>query len=479
MREHGFLLSANRPNAGEQPAVFPKKQCLPRPERGGGQVLFFGGSWPGLLERLCVRRSVSVGAPPMNSIKGKPSSITIFLADGLPDGLRTVVKAGSIGHFTACPRARFAEARTSEEFARTGVYVLCGPSEEEGDLPTIYVGEGDPTRPRLEQHYRQKDFWTSLVVFTARSQLNKAHIQYLEARLLTLAREAKRCVLDNDKKMQLPSLDIANRALMDGFLEEMLLIFPLLGLTVFEVPSQPPKPAAGKASPSTKPGPPDTTLYLEARGIKASGYDRSEGFVVLAGSEAVGDKKCLKNMPPSALNVRNALVKQAVLVPDTDHFKFTQDYSLNSPSQAAAVVMGCSANGLKEWQDGQGRPLKDIRVALPGDVPRLPRPQARILQALLPVAGVKPSMSRVELAQRMNVRRTSGLISVAMGGRGDSPHKGLLDAGFVTRVKGQGNEDVYQITTEGIKAIEDYLKKGGKLPPPKDKTLSTNIRYQK
>src|SRR5205814_10300716 len=143
----------------------------------------------------------------------------------------------------------------------------------------------------------------------------------------------------------------------------------------------------GKASQGTKQGPSDTKLDLKARGIEASGYDRSEGFVVLAGSEAVGDKKCLNNLPPSALDVRNGLVRQGVLVPDADHFKFTQDYSLNSPSQAAAVVMGSGASGLKEWKDDQGRPLKDIRVALPGDVPRLPRPQARIPQALLPVAG--------------------------------------------------------------------------------------------
>src|SRR5439155_286831 len=107
---------------------------------------------------------------------------------------------------------------------------------------------------------------------------------------------------------------------------------------------------------------------------------------------------CRKSIAPSALDLRNSLVKQGVLVADADHFKFTQDYTLNSPSQAAGVVMGCAASGLKEWKDDQGRPLKDIRVALPDEppnttkakpikaagVPRLPLPQARILQALLP-----------------------------------------------------------------------------------------------
>jgi hypothetical protein len=30
----------------------------------------------------------------------------------------------------------------------------------------IYVGEGDPIRPRLESHYAQKDFWTRAIGFT-------------------------------------------------------------------------------------------------------------------------------------------------------------------------------------------------------------------------------------------------------------------------------------------------------------------------
>lgn len=325
----------------------------------------------------------------MTTVARRPASLTIFLADGVPDGLRTVDKSGWIGHFIVCPRGRFPEARTSQEFARTGVYILCGPSDD-SDLPIVYVGEGDPTRPRLEQHYRQKDFWTSLILFTANNQLNKAHVQYLESRLVSMARAAKRCVLDNSNDPQLPTLAIADTAAMEGFLEEMLPIFPLLGLTVFEVPSQPPRPVTGKPSPGTQPGPPDTTLYLKARGIKASGYDRSEGFVVLAGSEAVGDKKCVKNMPPSALNVRNSLVKQGVLVPDADHFKFTQDYSLNSPSQAAAVVMGCSANGLKEWKDAQGHHLKVIRVALPDDKVKPIKPTVPSLP-LLPSSALPPT----------------------------------------------------------------------------------------
>src|ERR1019366_7991589 len=102
--------------------------------------------------------------------QSRPSSIHIFLADGQPEGFRTVEKPGWTGIAVVCPRTRFPEARTCDEFARPGVY----------------VGEGDPTRDRLEQHFKNKDnedkgWWTSLIVFTSKDDsLHKAHIQYLE-----------------------------------------------------------------------------------------------------------------------------------------------------------------------------------------------------------------------------------------------------------------------------------------------------------
>src|SRR5262245_54570991 len=227
-------------------------------------------------------------------------SLRIFLADGTPDGLRIVEKSNWIGRGLVCPRSQFREAKGRPEFGKTGVYVLRGPSPE-GDLPTVYIGEGDPALPRLERHFASKDFWTSLILFTSKDEnLNKAHVQYLEARLAALARDAKRCALDNGNVPQLPSLSEPDTAEMEGFLEEMLLIFPVLGLNVFERPQ--PRQA------------PQTKLYLRARGITAEGYEDAEGFVVLAGSQVA------KDTVPSAhrylVTLRQSLVERGIIVPD-------------------------------------------------------------------------------------------------------------------------------------------------------------------
>jgi Domain of unknown function (DUF4357) len=283
-----------------------------------------------------------MSAPPRRGF-----SLRIFLPDGTPDGLRFVEKSNWIGRGVVCPRSQFREAKARVEFSKTGVYVLRGPSEE-GDLPTVYIGEGDPALPRLERHFATKDFWTSLILFTSKDEnLNKAHVQYLEARLAALARDAKRCVLDNGNVPQLPSLSEPDAAEMEGFLEEMLLIFPVLGLNVFErpLPRQVPR----------------TKLYLSARGITAEGYEDAEGFVVLAGSQVT------KDTVPSAhrylVTLRQSLVERGIIVPDGEALKLAQDYTFDSPSTAAGVLLGCSSNGREVWKDEEGRTLKELQTS--------------------------------------------------------------------------------------------------------------------
>lgn len=203
----------------------------------------------------------------------------------------------------------------------------------------IYVGEGDPVRPRLEQHHREKDFWTSVVLFTSSAEnLNKAHVQYLESRLIEFARTAKRCDLENGNMPQRPNLTEADQAEMESFLDDMLLVYPVVGLNVFE--------AAKIEAPTVQ------RLIIKAKGITAVGYDTPAGFVVTRGSEAVID--WVPSAYKYALTLRDTLVDRGVLVKSNDHYVFTQDYTFDSPSAAAQIVQGRTANGQIDWKDEQG-----------------------------------------------------------------------------------------------------------------------------
>ena len=280
----------------------------------------------------------------MASLQGS-FSLRIFVPGIELDGVRLVEKSNWNGSGLVCPRAVFVKTKSRAEFGRTGVYVLSGPGAD-GNLPRIYIGEGDPSRPRLEQHYGKKDFWTTVFLFTSKdTYLNKAHIQYLEARLIALATEAKRCELDNGNHPTLPSMSEADIAEAEGFLNEMLVCFPVIGLNVFE------KPGTGQ--------PGHRFLFLKGKGIEAKGYESAEGFVVLANSEAV--KEAVPSIHRFMLDMRGTFVKSGVLQDEGAVYRFSQDYEFDSPSTAAGVVLGRSANGRLEWKDSTGRSLKDLQ----------------------------------------------------------------------------------------------------------------------
>jgi hypothetical protein len=285
------------------------------------------------------------------SSRQTPFSLRIFVADGDPDGLRLVERSNWIGKAVMFPRALYTSVRARSEFQQTGVYLLLGPRTQ-GDGEMLYLGEGDPVRPRLEDHYAKKDFWTRAVFFVAGAgQLNKAHVQYLEAQLVRLATTAKRMPLDNANRPAEPTLSEADRADMDVFLSNILGMLPVLGIQAFEVST-----VAGKS---------DTPLLTcQGRGVSAMGHDTPQGFVVKAGSQAVADEvPSLKDHHPSIVELRVELMTNGVLVPDGNVRRFAQDYTFNSPSYASATVLGRSSNGRVDWKDGAGRTLKELQEA--------------------------------------------------------------------------------------------------------------------
>jgi hypothetical protein len=165
---------------------------------------------------------------------GRPFSIRIFCPDGNPVGLRKITKSNWTGCGIVCPRPILpTEKGRRKEFSKPGVYVLLGPPDDL-DL-TIYIGEADPVGDRLGKHYIDKDFWTWVVFFVSTDDnLNKAHIQHIESRLLDMARQANRARIENANNPQAPTLSEAEIADAESFLMDMLTIFPLLGVNVFK-----------------------------------------------------------------------------------------------------------------------------------------------------------------------------------------------------------------------------------------------------
>lgn len=94
----------------------------------------------------------------------------------------------------------------------------------------------------------------------------------------------------------------------------------------------------------------DPKYKLAGRGGSASGYPlEGDEFVVMKGSQISPD--ITEGLQGGYLELRKKLIEEGIIV----NGFFSSDYTFSSVSAAAAVVLGRSANGRKEWTKLDGR----------------------------------------------------------------------------------------------------------------------------
>ncbi len=275
-------------------------------------------------------------------------SINIFLKDGEPEGLRIITQLNKTGIGVVFNRSTFTESRKDEHFDKPGVYVLIGALDD-STLPVVYIGEAENIRERLINHNNKLDFWDKAIFFTtSNNSLNKAHVKYLEAKLYGIAQENKSCTIKNSQIPKQAVLSAQDEAYAESFLVDMLMIFPIVGLSVFEKVKKPKNK--------------NKILHIASKGLTGTGYESANGFVVCKGTQVQGRET--KSIHKSISSIRKDLLKQGVLISGGEHFIFTQDYPFTSVSSAAAVVLARSANGRLDWKDKSGKTLKQIQTEI-------------------------------------------------------------------------------------------------------------------
>jgi len=278
------------------------------------------------------------------------ATIKLFLVHGDAKRLRTAELSNWTGKAVAGPRSELDGVLAREETAKSGVYFLSGIDSESGKS-AVYVGEAESIRDRLRGHL-DKDFWNHVVFFISKDEnLTKAHVRYLEGRLIEQARLAGRALVMNGQSSgsKLPESD---REDMEIFLGRIHQLMPVLGAdALLPIGSAPEGPAEKQI------------LVCEIKGLKASGHLTPTGFVVLKGSQAVLKERASAHQYPYTLVSRNRLIEDGTLVEEREHLKFTRDAEFSSPSAAATVVHGGSANGLLAWKSKGGKTLKELEGA--------------------------------------------------------------------------------------------------------------------
>ncbi|MGA7966110.1 MAG: GIY-YIG nuclease family protein [Gammaproteobacteria bacterium] len=288
------------------------------------------------------------------------ATVRIFLTKGSPTSVRTAEISNWTGKAVAGPRSQIEDILSREEAAKPGVYFLAGINPETG-RDRVYIGEAEVIRNRIKGHLN-RDFWKSLVFFVSKDEnLTKAHIKYLEGRLIETARAVGRFELENSQSSGSP-LPESDEADMNVFLSRMEQLLPILGQEFL-------KPIVKNEVNSRR----EDLLFCEIKGLKATGRQTENGFAVLKGSEAVLKERPSTQKYQYAANLRAALISDGVVEEKSDRLVFLSDHEFSSPSAAAAVVHGGQANGLTAWKDAKGNSLKekeekDIQQSPAGDV---------------------------------------------------------------------------------------------------------------
>ena len=270
------------------------------------------------------------------------ATIKLFLPHGDARRLRVGEVSNWTGKALAAPRTELDGLLARDETESSGVYFLLGVNADTG-APVAYIGEAEVIRDRLKQH-KAKDFWTSVVIFVSKDEnLTKAHIRYLENRLLQEAKSVGRYTLENTNTSN-PRLPESDREDMEVYLARIRQVLPVLGSDLLS-------PIAG----STKPAAQQPNLFCKIKNALASGRRTEAGFVVFANSTAVlAVRPSAEAQYPNTIALRQRLIQDKTLIEHDGVYVFMKDVEFTSPSAAAAVIHGGSANGLTASQDKAG-----------------------------------------------------------------------------------------------------------------------------
>ena len=200
---------------------------------------------------------------------------------------------------------------------------------------------------RLKQHLKDSEYWNDCIAVISKDNLlNKAHVKYLENAFYMLAQKSGRYNILNSTVPTCSSVSEYDEAMLQEFISNAKLLVNTLGYKAFDTIDDSNVNQRDEAE----------YFYIKAaRGANAKGLIVSDGFAVMKGS--IIASSTVLSMSESLKNRRNSLIKKGIV---NENFEFTKDYIFTSPSLAASIVMGRSANGLTEWKNNKNKSIKNL-----------------------------------------------------------------------------------------------------------------------
>lgn len=245
---------------------------------------------------------------------------------------------------------------TRDEYKRPGVYFLKAPSNNSNYNEKIYIGEGEDVSARLKKHLvdSNKEFDECIVFIGKDEMLTKAHIKYLETKLIQLSLEYGNVEVENiQQSNKLTSLPEADQSDMDYFLEQIKIILPTVEFNCFRPNTISINKIKNKDLVQNK----NEVYYIRNKGIKATLIINDEGYVVKKGSECI--KENVNSLAVDRVRYENKLIDLNILKKHNNILIFDKDTIFKSSSQAASIILGAQVSGTQIWKDKFGATYKE------------------------------------------------------------------------------------------------------------------------
>lgn len=268
-------------------------------------------------------------------------TINIFIPDGNPRGVKVCEIQDSIVKAIYIPRNKIDEVLKRSDLREPGIYFLFG-GDDSLAKPLVYVGEAEDLIVRIKQHNSGKDFWNAVICFTSeKKNINKAHIKYLESYCCEQIKKINKAEIENTITPTQSSLTEREVDFVLSFFDDLKILLSTLGYPIFE---------ENKKEKSN-------LFICKGKDAFAEGEYAEDGFIVFAGAQANIEEA--RAIGVWASNIRKVLIEEGVMKNNGQVYVFLEDYTFKSPSAAAAVVLGRSANGWTEWKDSIGKTLDE------------------------------------------------------------------------------------------------------------------------
>ena len=288
-------------------------------------------------------------------------NFNIFLMDGEVTGRIKCTLSNWTGLVYKIPRPYLEKCKDRQDLKQSGVYFLFGKNDDGDD--EVYIGQagirknGEGVLFRVAEHLKDENYFSDAVMLTTQNNsFGPTEISYLENKFTNMAIDVDRYNVRNGNDPNPGNVTEEKESELEDFIEYSKMVLGVLGYKIFV----PIVKKEIKEEISINNSDNDLLLYLSRKSrksnriIEARCKRTNEGFVVLKNSMI--EEIDSNSIPKSIKELRKECKKNGEIVDG----RLSKNYLFNSPSYAAAFVLGMQTNGRTDWKTSNGITLKDL-----------------------------------------------------------------------------------------------------------------------